>query len=250
MNALHVRKIVTISMFATAALLSGMILTAGLAAQQQPEARVVSSSGRVEMRESAAGAWSAVEKGMRLPLGATISTGFGSTAELEIGPATLEVRQLSRLTLEELIEREGLVESDLFLQVGRVRANVRTTEGRQSEFRMRSPVATAAVRGTSFEFDGVNLQVQTGSVRLANQFGESVSVGGGEGSSSTGEEPPAPPAAQREAAATVQVFVSPPGEAPRTEGTRTSSTPSNGGDAIGDPEPTTGEVTVEWEVIP
>ena len=226
------------SMLAAAVLLLSLAPLVELAAQQ-PQARVVSFSGRVEVRDSAAAAWRAVETGMQLPLGATISTGFGAETQLEIGPATLEVRPLSRLTIEELVEREGLVESDLFLQVGRVRADVRATAGRQSEFRLRSPVATAAVRGTSFEFDGVNLAVETGSVSLANQFGESVNVGGGESSSSDGDEPPAPPSEQREAAVTVQIYVSPPGEPPRTEGVRAPTTVT----------PTTGGIRVQWEIV-
>jgi len=228
----------SMSMLAAAVLLLSLAPLVELAAQQ-PQARVVSFNGRVEVRDSAAAAWRAVESGMQLPLGATISTGFGAEAQLEIGPATLDVRPLSRLTLEELVEREGLVQSDIFLQVGRVRAEVRSTAGRQSEFRMRSPVATAAVRGTSFEFDGVNLAVETGSVSLANKTGETVTVGGGESSSSDGDAPPAPPSEAREAATTVQIYVSPPGEAPRTEGVRTTTTVT----------PTTGGITVQWSVV-
>jgi len=222
-----------------AALMFSLILVAPAFGQQQPEARVLSTSGRVEMRATRTASWSAVEAGMELPLGATISTGFGANAQLEIGPATLEVQQLTRLTLEELAEREGLVQSDLFLQVGRVRADVRTTEGRQSEFRMRSPVATAAVRGTSFQFDGINLQVESGNVWLGNQLGEGVVVGGGEeSSSSSDDDPPVPPADQREAATTVQIYVSPPGET-RTAGVRTTTPVTS----------TTGGLSISWTIL-
>lgn len=210
-------------------------LATPVAAQQQVEATVQDFNGRVEMRSGPGAAWSAVETGMRLPLGATVSTGFGASAELEIGPAILEVRPLSRLTIEELIEREGLVESELFLQVGRVRAEVRTNTGRQSDFRLRSPVATAAVRGTSFEFDGVNLDVETGTVRIANQNGEGSNVGAGESSSSDENTPPTPPSEEFELATVVQIFVAPPGEI-RTEGVRGGVTGSE-----------TGSIEVNWE---
>jgi hypothetical protein len=38
--------------------------------------------------------------------------------------------------------------------------------GQTIDFKVRSPTATASVRGTSFEFDGVNLIVDRGSVQL------------------------------------------------------------------------------------
>ena len=185
------------------------------------EARVNELSGRVEIMEPG-GRWRAAQVGMELPLGTVISTGFGATAVLEIGPALLQVRQLTRMELEGLAEREGLISSDLYLQVGRVRAEVRPTPGRQSEFRMRSPVATAAVRGTSFEFDGLNLTVETGSVQLSNQLNQSVFVDAGESSSAEGTDGPVSVIEAHEAAATVQVYTAPPGET-RTEGTRTTA---------------------------
>ncbi|TVR75622.1 MAG: hypothetical protein EA427_00080 [Spirochaetaceae bacterium] len=199
------------------------------------EAQITSLTGKVEVQLTGQ-AWQPAEVGMTVPVGASISTGFNSRADLEIGPATLQVRALSRMRIDELIEEEGLVRSDLNLQVGRVRADVRSAEGVQSEFRLSSPVATAAVRGTSFEFDGVNIQVESGTVQLANQYNESVSVGGGESSSTTGEEPPTTPAESREAATIVQAIVT-GGDTTRTEGARTRS-------ASG----TVGGLRVDWTI--
>lgn len=197
------------------------------------EATITAVTGKVEVQLSGQ-AWQAAQAGMSVPIGATISTGFNSRADLEIGPATLQVRALSRMRIDELIEQEGLVRSDLHLQVGRVRADVRSAEGVQSEFRLSSPVATAAVRGTSFEFDGVNIQVLSGLVRLANQFNESVTVGGGESSSAATDEPPAPPSEAREAAAAVRAAVA-GGETTETEEAQT-----------GGATDTVGGLTIEW----
>lgn len=220
-----------------AVLLSVLTLTALTLTAGALEARVTSLQGKVEYRQGS-GTWRAAEVGMALPLGATISTGFNSSADLEIGPATLQVRALSRMRLDELVEQEGLVQSELHLQVGRVRADVRSAPGVQSEFRLSSPVATAAVRGTSFEFDGVNLQVETGTVQLANQYNEAVSVGGGESSNAASDEPPPPPADTREAATTVQVFTTGGDETtPRTEGTSSGTTA------------TTGSVRLDWRIV-
>ena len=84
------------------------------------------------------------------------------------------------MRLDELIEREGVVKTELFLRVGRVKAEVRQREGLQQDFRLSSPVSTAAVRGTSFEYDGVNLQVLEGLVAIANAYGQSIAVSGGQ----------------------------------------------------------------------
>lgn len=171
------------------------------------EARLSSFQGRVEVRLNG-GEWQPAQDGMMLGMGASVSTGFNAEAVLDIGPNTLTVNSLSRLTLEELIEREGVVDTNLHLPVGRVRGEVRRTDqGRQSEFNIRGAVATAAVRGTSFEFDGVNLRVLEGDVSVANRFGHQVSVRGGQSSSTSGEdEAPSSPDESLEAESTVQVY--------------------------------------------
>ena len=168
-----------------------VIMLASVGLVYAAEARVLETHGRVEIRTAPNDAWAALEEGMTVPVGATISTGFGASAIIQVGPAArLEVSALSRLTLEELIEREGLVESDLHLGVGRVRADVEAVEGVQSDFNLSSPVSTAAVRGTSFEFDGVNVRVFQGRVNLSNRFNQSTTVSDGESSSATGDDDP------------------------------------------------------------
>ena len=162
------------------ALLSILLLAALLVpALAQTDATVRSVSGKVEI-QPAGGGWIPLAAGDRIAQGSTISTGFRSTAVLEVGSAVLEVKPLTRMRLDELIEREGVVKTELFLRVGRVKADVRQREGLQQDFRLSSPVSTAAVRGTSFEYDGVNLQVLEGLVAIANAYGQSIAVSGGQ----------------------------------------------------------------------
>jgi len=164
-----------VKIIAVALLLGATIYSAAA----QTTASVQSVSGKVEI-QTPGGAWRGLSEGDEVSIGSKISTGFRSAAVLEIGSATLEVDQLTRMTLEELAEREGTVRTELFLRVGRVKAEVTQRQGLQQDFRLRSPVSTAAVRGTSFEYDGVNLKVLEGLVALANAYGQSVSVAGGE----------------------------------------------------------------------
>ena len=87
-----------------------LLILAALSPLLGQNAIVRELSGKVEYRLGN-GAWQGATAGQQLALNATISTGFGASAILQIGAATngsvLEVSQLTRLTLEELIEREG-----------------------------------------------------------------------------------------------------------------------------------------------
>ncbi len=164
-----------------------VLLSAGLFAETS--AVVKSFSGKVEIRTPGSG-WAAVQSGQRIPTGATISTGFRSEAVLEVGTATLEVKPLTRMRLDELIEKEGTVKTDLYLRVGRVKANVSRTQGLQNDFRLRSPVSTAAVRGTSFTYDGTTLDVDEGLVAMGNSYGQTAGVPAGISITANGIEVP------------------------------------------------------------
>ena len=138
-------------------------------------------SGKVEIKSDAG--WVPVKEGTVITEGTTISTGFRSFALIDLGQSTLEVKALSRLTLEELADKEGIRETNLFLRVGKVRANVQRSEATKQSFRIRSSVATAAVRGTTFEFDGFNLKVDEGTVQFISDLGGRYLILGGEISS-------------------------------------------------------------------
>ena len=198
-----------------------LLMLASVGILYAAEARVLEIDGRVEIRTTPNDAWADLEEDMAVPVGATISTGFGASAIIQVGPAArLEVSALSRLTLEELIEREGLVESDLHLGVGRVRADVEAVEGVQSDFNLSSPVSTAAVRGTSFEFDGVNVRVFQGRVSLSNRFNQSSTVAQGESSSTTGDDEPSSGDQSLEEESSVSIYTA--GVEERTESETTT----------------------------
>ncbi|MCK5153405.1 MAG: FecR domain-containing protein [Spirochaetales bacterium] len=128
-------------------------------------------SGKVEIQVPG-GRWKKATEGMKIEEGYMISTGFRSEAVLELGSSQVIVKQLTRMELTELVEKEGTVRTGLNLRVGKIKAEVRTTAGLRQEFRLTSPVSTAAVRGTSFEYDGINLKVLEGSVEFTNRRGQ------------------------------------------------------------------------------
>lgn len=175
-----------------------LFLVAGSGLLFAQTVEVLSARGKVEYRQGSA-AWQTVTVGMNLPVGATISTGFGASAELLAGDAEISVAALTRLTIEELIIEQGSQDTDMFLQVGRVRASVRTGEDVQHNFQVRSTVSTAAVRGTEFEYDGYTVTGFEGAVSFSsNSTGLSQIVGAGDQSNvGPGAAPPEPPRQER-----------------------------------------------------
>lgn len=136
-------------------------------------------NGTVEIR-SQDGAWVSAGAGDRIEKETLISSGFKSSAIISLGDSIVMVRPLTRLSLEEILQHEEGEAISLSLQTGRVRAEVSPPSGGRTDFTIRSPSAVASVRGTSFEFDTVNLRVLHGQVLYSRINGTQVPVAGGE----------------------------------------------------------------------
>ncbi len=202
-----------------------LILMSTAAVWAQTDAVVQRVSGKVEVMQPG-GSWVAATAGMRLARGASVSTSFQSEATLALGSSVLQVKPLTRMRIDQLAQQQGTVSTDLYLRVGRVRAEVKGVEGLRQDFKVRSPVSTAAVRGTSFGCDGVNTDVQGGLVTISNQFGQSKTLGEGEQGSTAGGEPTG-------------------GEEKKEEQSTTQT--STGRSSLGaPPPPTTGSIQVRW----
>jgi hypothetical protein len=154
------------------------LLCAGLwnAFTQAPEARFLEVTGIVEIKEVNSSGWKRAAPGDPIGRNTVISTGLKSSAVITVGSSRLEVRPLTMLTLEEFNRRGSTEETALYLRTGRVRALVTPPTGQNIDFTVRSPIVTASVRGTSFEFDGLQLRVENGRVLLAGAGGQKVYV--------------------------------------------------------------------------
>ena len=174
-----------------------LLATPGLLQAQTFRAVLQSVDGRVEVRLPGNG-WEPGEQGMEIPVDAEISTSFSSEAVLALGDAAvLRVRPLTRMRVDQLIKRDDSIESEMFLRVGRVRGEVQSAEGVRSDFRFRSPVVTASVRGTDFTFNGRTVRVLTGLVSVSNPYGRQVSVIQNEETSVDPTDPPSDPENER-----------------------------------------------------
>jgi hypothetical protein len=167
-----------------------VLVAAGAVAQQTAVFEDV--SGKVEVRAPGA-SWQAAQEGQEIPINATVSTGFNSEATLALGRSTVVMKALSRMTVEDLVEREGTVQTGVRLDVGRVSAEVRSAEGVQTDFRVRGPISTASVRGTAFDFDTFVLFVIENKVELRNLLDQARTVMEEQGSSTRGFDYPENP---------------------------------------------------------
>jgi ferric-dicitrate binding protein FerR (iron transport regulator) len=136
-------------------------------------------SGKVEYRLSGSD-WQPARIGLVLEKGALVSTGFKSSATLQVGASSIYLKALTRLSLEDLVKTSGGTRTKLYLLAGRVRADVPPQAGKTTDFSVDSPTATASVRGTAFEFDGLNLLVSRGTVRFLTPTSQYHLVGAAE----------------------------------------------------------------------
>ncbi|MDR1411760.1 MAG: FecR family protein [Spirochaetaceae bacterium] len=153
--------------------------TWGAFAQSGP-ARFIEVRGTVEIQDAGSAEWRAASPGDFIGKNTVVSTGFKSSALISLGDSRLSVRPLTRLTLEELIQRDSTEEINVYLRTGRIRAEVRPPPGMHSDFTVRAPMATASVRGTDFEFDTTHLYVDSGLVLMEGAGGQTVYVDAGQ----------------------------------------------------------------------
>jgi hypothetical protein len=130
----------------------------------------------VELKAAGAQAYTVARPGDQVRQDTVISTGFKSTALVEVGSALITVRPLTRLTLTEISASSGAETLNVNLQAGRVRVDVNPPAGTRASMAVSSPIATASVRGTSFEFDTRNLHVNHGTVSFQGNRGVAMPV--------------------------------------------------------------------------
>ncbi len=149
------------------------------------EGVVVSSTGKVEV-QTATG-WAPLKIGDEIQSGRVISTGFRSQAIIQVAGSSIVINQLSRLTLEQLTETNEAHESEVFIDLGSISADVQTSQNKRVGFVVNTPVATASVRGTAFDMGLAVIRVGRGQVDFKGARGGTVSVKAG-GISKIGEK--------------------------------------------------------------
>ena len=121
-------------------------------------------SGSVELKTSSSSSFVAANVGDQVAQDTIISTGFKSTALVEIGSTLIAVRPLTRLTLTEIRSSTGTETLNVNLAAGRVKVDVNPPAGTRASMSVTSPSATASVRGTSLLMDLLNCKTLEGTV--------------------------------------------------------------------------------------
>ena len=129
------------------------------------QATGLSTKGKTEVMKGTS--WTPLKIGSIIEKGDVIQTGFKSELILKIKNTTVTVSPLSRITIEQLASKGNKDETRLFLDTGSLKSDVKKTEDRRVGFTVRSPVATASVRGTIFG--------------VTNGFGNTTTVAGYDG---------------------------------------------------------------------
>lgn len=138
-------------------------------------ATVLTVVGKVERQSG--DSWIPLSVGDKLTTGSLVSTGFKSSATIKFDGSVLELAPLSRLTLSQLAEQEGSRDSSVYLDAGKINANIKSSDNKRVNFRVNTPVATASVRGTAGEIDvfgSVKSTESVWSVQAVNSKGETV----------------------------------------------------------------------------
>ena len=131
------KKTILAFVFALAAVISANAL----------DATVLSVKGKVEVQKGEE--WVPVKAGDIISKGSVISTGFKSEAVIKVKESKFTLSPLTRITIEKLSSTKAKDNTQLYLDSGSVGFDVKKSENKKVGFKVRSPAATASVRGTS-----------------------------------------------------------------------------------------------------
>jgi len=186
-----------------------ILLALGIPLFAQQTAVIQEITGRVQLKD-ANGEWTNATQGATVSQGTVISTGFNSTAVLDLGTSQIQVRPLTRMRLDELLKADTTATTTVFVTVGKVHADVKRIPNLTQSFKLQSPVSTAAVRGTQFTFAVTWISTNEGVVEFQNAQGLGRSVSAGEGSELSGVHLPVAPSDYKAEQENVNPHAGPP----------------------------------------
>jgi hypothetical protein len=145
-----------------------VFVSASLLFAAEFSAEVVSVSGKAEVLVDST--WKSIAAGDSLKSGDMIQTGFKSSVVLKVKNSTVNVSPLTRMTVEQLSDNPEKDNVRLFVKAGGISSDVKKTDARKVGFTVRTPVATASVRGTEFsvqnKFNSTDVNTTRGSVAV------------------------------------------------------------------------------------
>lgn len=126
------------------------------------------------------------KKGCRFLLEQPFPQVSNQIAVIELDSSEIIIKQLTRMSIDKLLRKNNTVKTNLNLKLGRIKADVKTSKGLRHDFTIRTPVSTAAVRGTKFDAGVGTLEVESGTITYTNKLGQKVTLKEGNKSSVSG----------------------------------------------------------------
>lgn len=105
-------------------------------------------SGSVEVSKDGGKTFVAAKPGDILRQTNQVSTGYDSRALLDFGYGSLQVGNMTQLSIDQFVTRDQLTKTQLFLRVGSVQAKVRHNASVRGDFSVVTPTVSASVRGS------------------------------------------------------------------------------------------------------
>ncbi|MEW5692256.1 MAG: FecR family protein [Candidatus Hydrogenedentota bacterium] len=117
------------------------------------------------------GKWQVPTQNMILPEGTEISTGYNSSIKLKSQNSHMEVKPLTQIKIDKNSIENGVYNTHIKLDFGKVSAKIDKLEGTKNEFNVQTPTAVAGVRGTEEEIGytddlGTEIELIEGSADL------------------------------------------------------------------------------------
>lgn len=171
---------------ALAALLGALLAGAALAQSNEPLTCTVRKfTGELAARVGQ-GEWADVQPGQNLVATMELCTGPASEATLAFSDGSvLVLKELSQLRVGELLSQRNRIRIELYLRLGELKAQVKPQQALSTDFSVRTPNATASVKGTEIQRisyhppEGTRTELVSGSLLVQTERGQTL-IGGGD----------------------------------------------------------------------
>ncbi len=146
-----ISKLIAAAAFMIAAGCSAFAANAGLTA------KITAVTGKVQTLHKGEENWKDAKIGDMIEEGTIITTGFNSNATLNIEGSVCTLQPLTRLSLEQLAQKEvsqdsgkTVTKTSVYIDTGKATFKVNSSSKKLNDFKAHSPASTASVRGTEF----------------------------------------------------------------------------------------------------
>jgi len=143
---------------------------------------VVSVQGEVSFMDAKTTSWQPLQAGAILQEGTKISTGVRASAVLNMSGNRVTVGSMSMMKIYQNQLVDGMQQTRIGMRRGEMTTDVTGGEGVRTVFRVATPAATSAVRGTTQKIStgpfGTSIVVPKGSVRVDTRNGQKRAISG------------------------------------------------------------------------